>query len=95
MSTPLAPRPGLMFNNGPRIVFSCEHMYLLGKKTIQILSDGRKKVALTWPQMLMCKGGELAGRPTDSCGKCAGGPLDCGLCCGGGLYPTLDPPTFP
>lgn len=50
---------------------------------------------LTWPQILMCNGGELAGGPTDSCGKCVGGPLDCGLCCGGGLYPTLDPPTFP
>lgn len=70
ISTPLAPRPGLMFNNGPRIVFS-------------------------WPQMLICNGGELVGGPTDSCGKCVGGPLDCGLCCGGGLYPTLDPPTFP
>lgn len=54
-----------------------------------------RKNMLTWPQMLICNGGELVGGPTGSCGKCAGGPLDCGLCCGGGLYPTLDPPTFP
>lgn len=33
ISTPLAPRPGLMFNNGPRIAFSCEYIYLLRKKT--------------------------------------------------------------
>lgn len=32
ISTLLAPRPGLMFNNGPRIVFSCEYIYLLRKK---------------------------------------------------------------
>lgn len=32
ISTLLAPRPGLMFNNGPRIVLSCEYIYLLREK---------------------------------------------------------------
>jgi len=54
-----------------------------------------EREAFTCPQILMCNGGELAGGPTGSWGKCGGGPLVCGLCCGGGLYPTLVPPTFP